>query len=135
MYVSPRSRTRGLQRFAFLKYYNALKWENWLQGWTLPKLPIVTKNASNKSCSELNFLQKSQRVKIKNSSINISSERKIGDAIVWRVTILNWEAKHQSCAMVNFNLPMMLDYNFKGKYKHSHPPRSLVSDFLHVDTR
>ncbi len=33
-----------------------------LQGRMLTKLPIITKTASNKSCSELNFLQKSQAV-------------------------------------------------------------------------
>ncbi len=57
--ISPRSGTRGLQRVAFLKYYNALKWENSLTGWMLPKLLIITKNTSNKIFSELNFLQKS----------------------------------------------------------------------------
>ncbi len=33
-----------------------------LKGWTLPKLVIITRNTSNKSCSELNFLQKSRWV-------------------------------------------------------------------------
>ncbi len=34
----------------------------------LPKLPIITKNASNKSCSKLNFLQISQGVHMSISS-------------------------------------------------------------------
>ncbi len=31
-------------------------------GWTLPKIPIISKNALNKSCSDLKFLQKTQRM-------------------------------------------------------------------------
>ncbi len=31
-----------------------------ISGWTLPKLPIISKNYSNESCWELNFVQKSQ---------------------------------------------------------------------------
>ncbi len=31
-----------------------------LLGWSLPKLPIISINCSNKSCWELNFVQKSQ---------------------------------------------------------------------------
>ncbi len=46
----------GLPR---LKYYNALKWENSLYGWTLSKILIILKNASNKNGSKLNLLQRS----------------------------------------------------------------------------
>ncbi len=35
--IYPRSGTRGLQRFTCLKYYNALKRESSLYGWTLQK--------------------------------------------------------------------------------------------------
>ncbi len=34
-----------------------------LLGWTLPKMRIASKKASNKSCSKLNFVQKSPREK------------------------------------------------------------------------
>ncbi len=64
---SPKCGTVGLQRFAFLKYENALKWENSVWDWTLPKLRIITKIASNKTCPELNFLQKSQWVHMSTS--------------------------------------------------------------------
>ncbi len=33
-----------------------------LSGWILLKLPIISENASNKSCWALNFIQKSQRM-------------------------------------------------------------------------
>ncbi len=59
MSISHRSRTRRLEILPCLKYYNALKWKNSLYGWTLPKIPIITKNAKNNNCSEFNFLQKS----------------------------------------------------------------------------
>ncbi len=35
-----------------------------LSGWTLPKLPIISKNCTNKSYWELNFIQKSQRAHV-----------------------------------------------------------------------
>ncbi len=50
----------GAPKVAFLKYCNALKWENSLYGWMLSELPIITKHASNKICWESHFLQKSQ---------------------------------------------------------------------------
>ncbi len=42
---------RRLQRLKCLKYCNALKWEN---------RSILSLNAAKNTCSELNFLQKSQ---------------------------------------------------------------------------
>ncbi len=62
MPISPRIGTSELQRFAFLKYDNTLKGENSLYGRMLSKLLIITKNASNKSCPEFNFLQRSRQV-------------------------------------------------------------------------
>ncbi len=42
---------RRLKRLPRLRYYNALRGEvHSLKGLTLPKLPIKSKNASNKSC-------------------------------------------------------------------------------------
>ncbi len=35
-----------------------------IYGWTLPKISIIRKKASNKSCSELNFKQKSSRARM-----------------------------------------------------------------------
>ncbi len=56
----PRSGAMGLERFSYLRYYNALKQEISLLVWTLPKIPIISKNSSNKNCSELNVVEKSQ---------------------------------------------------------------------------
>ncbi len=59
--IFPGSGARGLQRLMCLKYYNLLKWKlDQFKGTMLSKLPIITKNISNKSCLDLNFLQKSQ---------------------------------------------------------------------------
>ncbi len=33
-------------------------------GWTLPKVPIVLKNASNKNCTKFNFQQKTQGAQV-----------------------------------------------------------------------
>ncbi len=43
----------------FLKYKNTLEWgSKFTLSYMLPKIPNVSKNASNKSCAEWNFLQK-----------------------------------------------------------------------------
>ncbi len=64
--MSPRSGASGIQRLSCLKYYNTLKWAS---RFTLglnaaAKNTVLSKkkkkNASNKSCLELNFLQKTQ---------------------------------------------------------------------------
>ncbi len=44
-----------------------------LKGSTLPKLPIISKNSSNKSCWKLNFLQKTERAHF---SISLMSRAK-----------------------------------------------------------
>ncbi len=44
----------------FLKYYNALKWEGSLKSWTLQQISLISKYVSNKICTELNLLQKTQ---------------------------------------------------------------------------
>ncbi len=60
MSISPKSRVRGLERLPSSKY-----WMDWngkadsLQASTQPKILIISKNASDKSCRALNFLQKS----------------------------------------------------------------------------
>ncbi len=58
----PKSGARGLQRFAFLKYYD--HWNEKVhfmaEHCQKYKLPIISKNSWNKSCAELNFLKKSQ---------------------------------------------------------------------------
>ncbi len=41
-----------------------------LRGWMLQKIPIISKNSSNKNCSELNFLQKTQWTHVSISSRN-----------------------------------------------------------------
>ncbi len=51
----------GLQRLICFKYYNIPQWESILLGSMLPKIPIISKSDSNKSCWELlHFLQKTQ---------------------------------------------------------------------------
>ncbi len=49
---------------------------------TLPKLPIITKNGTNKSCSELNFSQKGQwaHILISSSSLPPSPLLKLWDS-------------------------------------------------------
>ncbi len=55
------SGVRGLQRSVCLKSYNVQKHKkiHSLWGSTMPKIRIIWKKASNKSCSVLNFVQKS----------------------------------------------------------------------------
>ncbi len=63
MSISLRGRVRGLQRLPSLKYYYVLKWESrFTLGLTLPKIRIISKNASNKGCLEFSFVQKIQWV-------------------------------------------------------------------------
>ncbi len=59
MSTSLRNGVKGLERLACSKYYYVGKHS--IQGSTLPKIPIASKKASNKSCSELNLVQKSLR--------------------------------------------------------------------------
>ncbi len=61
MSISPSSGARGLRRFHFqnMKMYQNGKVDS-LWGSTLPKIRITSKNALNKSCSQLNFVQESQ---------------------------------------------------------------------------
>ncbi len=62
MSISHGSGARGFQRLPSLKYYYVMKWKvDSLYSSMLLKLPIILKNASNKSCYALNFVQKSQR--------------------------------------------------------------------------
>ncbi len=69
MSISPQSGARGLQRLHLLKYYNVQKGEvDSLWDWMLPKIRIISKNASNKSCWVLNSVQKSQWVHMSISS-------------------------------------------------------------------
>ncbi len=61
MSISPRNEARELQRLPCFKYYNLLKQESrFTVGLTPPKLPIISKNVSNRSCRKLNFVQKTQ---------------------------------------------------------------------------
>ncbi len=59
----PYSRARALERLIWLKYNIALAKGkiHSLQGWMLPKIHVTSEKASNKSCSELNFVPKSLR--------------------------------------------------------------------------
>ncbi len=62
MSISPRSGARVLQTLICFKYY-IVHWDekiDSLQCSMLSKIPIISKNALNRSCSALNFLQKSQ---------------------------------------------------------------------------
>ncbi len=57
----PKGGARGLQRFTFLKYYNAREWEStsrFTLGLNAAKNIDYIKNASSRSCVELNFVQK-----------------------------------------------------------------------------
>ncbi len=57
----PRSGIKGFERLPSLKYYNVQKWESeFTLGSTLPKIRIISKHASTKSCGELNSVQKSK---------------------------------------------------------------------------
>ncbi len=89
MCTSPKSGTRGLERLPPLKYYSVLKQES---GFTLElnaaKITDYIKNCSNKSCWELNFVQKSQQ-----ANISISPRSGIaGDFYVSNI-ILYWNGK------------------------------------------
>ncbi len=61
MSISPKSGGKGLQRLPCFNYYNVLKWES---RFTLrldaAKITDISKKVLNKSCCELNFLQKTQ---------------------------------------------------------------------------
>ncbi len=62
MSISPTSGGRKLQRSVCLKSYNVQKWGiEFTLGFNAAKKHIASKKASNKSCSELNFIQKSPR--------------------------------------------------------------------------
>ncbi len=63
MFISPRGRARGSKNchFQYIKMYKDGKVES-LQDSTLKKIRIMSKIFSNKCCSELNFIQKSQWV-------------------------------------------------------------------------
>ncbi len=54
------------------------------------KLPIITKNTSNKSCSQLNFLQKSQQAQMSISPRSGTRERQRFD--VWNI-VMFWNEK------------------------------------------
>ncbi len=59
MSISPTSGAREFERSVHLKSYNVQKWKlDSLWGSALPKIRITSKKASNKSCSELNFVKK-----------------------------------------------------------------------------
>ncbi len=59
MSISPRSGARGLQRLICLKSYTCRNGKlGSLYGSTLPKRSLISKKASNKSCLELNSIQK-----------------------------------------------------------------------------
>ncbi len=57
--ISPRSNARGLERLIWLLYYKVLKLHITFNLELLPKIRINSKQASNESCSKLNFVQKS----------------------------------------------------------------------------
>ncbi len=59
--IFPRSGGRGLERFPSLKYNNVQEVDS-VCGSMPPKIRISSKKALNKSCSKLNFIQKSSRV-------------------------------------------------------------------------
>ncbi len=60
MSIYPQSGDRGLERLIWLKYYIALNWRiTFNLGLNAAKNTHPIKKASNKSCSELNFVQKS----------------------------------------------------------------------------
>ncbi len=60
--MKPRNGARDLERLIWLKYYFVLKWQNIfnLELNTAKSMHHIKKKGSNKSCSELNFVQKSQ---------------------------------------------------------------------------
>ncbi len=60
MSISPTSEAKELQRSIYLKFYYVQKWEIiFIVGLNAAKNMHYIKKASNKSCSELNFVQKS----------------------------------------------------------------------------
>ncbi len=61
MPIFPKSGATALQRLPFSKYYDVLKWQSrFTLGLNAAKNVHYIKNASNKICSKLNFVQKSQ---------------------------------------------------------------------------
>ncbi len=61
MSISLQSRAKGLQRLICFKYYYALKLEiKFTLGLNPAEITDYMKKVSSKSCSKLNFLQKSQ---------------------------------------------------------------------------
>ncbi len=66
---------KGFQRLTCLKYFNELEWESrfTLRLNTTKNVDYIKKYASNKNCSELNFLQKTQWVHMSISSGSIYS--------------------------------------------------------------
>ncbi len=86
----PRSRARGLYRFALLKYYNALKWES-LQ-LTAARNTDYIKNASYKSCAELNFLQKKRTGCISLSAPGVEVGAPMFCFFVLKYYTLKWES-------------------------------------------
>ncbi len=60
MFISPNSEARGLERLIWLKYYIVLKWPiTFNLGPNVAENTHPIKKSLNKSCSELNFVQKS----------------------------------------------------------------------------
>ncbi len=73
---------RGLERLIWLKYNIVLKRENTFTSGlnTLPKIRIASKKASNKSCSELNFVQKSPQAHL---AIFLQSGARGLERLIW----------------------------------------------------
>ncbi len=76
MSISPTSGATGLERLVCFKDYIVLKWKvHSFAGWTPLKLLIISKNASNKNCLKLNFIQKSPQAHMSISSTSGAGKR------------------------------------------------------------
>ncbi len=88
-----------LIKCSYFKYYNVLEWEICLLwGSTLPKIRITSKKASNKSCLELNFIQKSLGVHMSISTTSRAGSSK--DQYVWN--LITYRNGNYSCIYVSF---------------------------------
>ncbi len=94
MFISPRSEARGSKNghFWIITIYWNGKVDS-LSGWMMSKLPIILKNCSNKSCWELNFIQKSQRAHMSISPRSGAKGSK--DWYIWNI-MFYWNRKVDS---------------------------------------
>ncbi len=104
-------------------YDNMVFWyELWFLGSTLPKLPTISKNASNKNCWELNFLQKTQQVHM--SIFPRSRARGVGRLPYFKYyNVLKWESRFTigvSTAKINASNKNCWKLNFLQKTYRAH---------------